>query len=79
MTDAKGRELKVGDTVKLVLSCQVVALYDDTRCVIRPLPNTIGEGLFDYLGFNSSDLIRANPGDSTDFEVVRDGDKTIIK
>jgi len=81
MHDAKGRELKVGDRV--VVPCVVTAIHATVEfCNVSlesiatmPPAHTSKAGVT----ANTKQVLRANPGDDTAFEIVVDGPKATLR
>ena len=80
MHDAKGRELKVGDTV--VVPFKVKSIYaSETHCNVELVTVASMEGSHPpsyttLAAINTKQTLRANPGDDRDFTVTVDGAAT---
>jgi hypothetical protein len=80
MHDAKGRELKVGDTV--IVPCEVTAVHPTPDCcnvTVQTLGGRLPDGNKDRFTTNTKHLLRANAGDDTSIELVEDNGKTFLK
>lgn len=80
MHDAKGRPLNVGDTV--LIPCKVLRVMPGDYCAldVETLAVMPGNGTKNSIGaLNAKQVLRANAGDDTQFDVVEDNGKTILK